>query len=159
MALGKGHNPGSQNLVCLARHYSRGQWTTVEKKLARSLCIGMNRRFPFRLVIFFQDLSILCVFDKHLRCSTRDPGSWFNADLSRPLCLCMGKLKRWSGSDMIMIIYCVLCRTSCQTTWIRIWYSDPADPVSVPRVVRPYLRFHKFGLILYLYVTILSSAN
>ena len=62
-------------------------------------------------------------------CSTRGPGSGSNVDLSRPLCLYTGKLKRWSESDMV--VYCVLCRTSHETTWIRIWDPDPSDPVSV----------------------------
>ena len=41
--------PGSQNLACLVRLYSGGQWTIAEAKLTSSLCIGMNRRCPFPL--------------------------------------------------------------------------------------------------------------
>ena len=44
--------PGSQNLACLVRLYSGGQWTIAEAKLASSLCIGINRRCPFPLCYF-----------------------------------------------------------------------------------------------------------
>ena len=57
MASEKGHNPGSQNLACLVRLYSGGQWTIIaEAKLASSLCIGMNRRCPMSIpsVIYSQ---------------------------------------------------------------------------------------------------------
>ena len=53
MTSGKGHNPGSQNLACLVRLYSGGQWTIAEAQLASSLCIRINRRCPFPLVILF----------------------------------------------------------------------------------------------------------
>ena len=44
--------PCSQNVACLVRLYSGGQWTIAEAKLASSLCIGMNRRCPFPLCYF-----------------------------------------------------------------------------------------------------------
>ena len=44
--------PGSQNLACLVRLYSRGQWTIAEAKLESSLCIEIYRRFPFPLCYF-----------------------------------------------------------------------------------------------------------
>ena len=39
--------PCSQNLACLARLNSRDEWTIAETKLITSVCIGINRRFPF----------------------------------------------------------------------------------------------------------------
>ena len=44
--------PGSQNRACLVRLYSGGQWSIAEAKLASSLCIEINRRFPFPLYYF-----------------------------------------------------------------------------------------------------------
>ena len=43
---------GSQNLACLMRLYSGGQFTIAEAKLESSLCIEINRRFPFPLCYF-----------------------------------------------------------------------------------------------------------
>ena len=48
--------PGSQNLACLVRLYSGGQWTIAEAKLERSLCIKIYRRFPFPLCYFIPSL-------------------------------------------------------------------------------------------------------
>ena len=48
--------PGSQNLACLVRLYSGGQWTTAESKFESSLCIEINRRFPLPVWYFIHKL-------------------------------------------------------------------------------------------------------
>ena len=49
-----------------------------------------------------------------------------NADRTRPLCLHTGKPEPWPRSGMI--VHCVLCWASRETTMIRIWDPNPADP-------------------------------
>ena len=53
MTSGKGHNPRLAKSRMFGETYSGGQWTIAEAKLASSLCIRMNRRFPFPLCILF----------------------------------------------------------------------------------------------------------
>ena len=76
MASEKVTTPGSQNLACLVRLYSGGQWTIAEAKLASSLCIEINRRFPFPLCYFIPRLKA-CTHYKQVRapeCMIRKQG-------------------------------------------------------------------------------------
>ena len=45
----KTEQTNKQNLACLVRLYSGGQWTIAEAKLESSLCIEIYRTFPFPL--------------------------------------------------------------------------------------------------------------
>ena len=58
--------PSSQNLACLVRLYSGGQWTVAEAKLESSLCLEINRRFPFPLCYFIPRFEVYTTLVFHI---------------------------------------------------------------------------------------------